>query len=311
MPRLGWHGAVGPQESACITRDWDCSPIFRANGAPPSQPGHRPNMALQGQRPGAIPAWGIAPGNGFQTIFSANGAAHHSGGVDVRTCGMMDRAVGPWWLLRIVSWGDAQAGMAWGRWPARIRPHHARFGLFAHLPRQRRTAIPARGIAPTWLFRGNAPASFQPGHRPAWLLRGKAPASSQPGASPQEMDSKRYSAPTARPIIRAAWYGVDVRTCGMMDRAVGPWWLLRMVSWGDAPGWDGIGPLARKNPPASRAIWIVRPSSAPTAHRHPSPGIAKTLPSIIQNPKFALRAPSSSAPPRLRVSLSASLPFDF
>jgi hypothetical protein len=90
------------------------------------------------------------------------------------------------------------------------------------------------------------------------------------------MDSKRYSAPTARPIIRAAWYGVDVRTCGMMDRAVGPWWLLRMVSWGDAPSWDGMGPLARKNPPASRAIWIVRPSSAPTAHRHPSPGIAQT-----------------------------------
>jgi hypothetical protein len=26
----------------------------------------------------------------------------------------------------------------------------------------------------------------------------------------------------------------------MMDRAVGPWWLLRMVSWGDAPGWDEI-----------------------------------------------------------------------
>jgi len=62
----------------------------------------------------------------------------------------------------------------------------------------------------------------------------------------------------------------------MMDRAVGPWWLLRMVSWGDAPSWDGMGPLARKNPPASRAIWIVRPSSAPTAHRHPSPGIAQT-----------------------------------
>jgi hypothetical protein len=38
----------------------------------------------------------------------------------------------------------------------------------------------------------------------------------------------------------------------MMDRAVGPWWLLRMVSWGDAPGWDGMGPLARKNPPASK-----------------------------------------------------------
>jgi hypothetical protein len=50
-PRLGWHRAVGPQESACITRDLDCSPIFRAKGAPPSQPGHRPNMALQGQRP--------------------------------------------------------------------------------------------------------------------------------------------------------------------------------------------------------------------------------------------------------------------
>src|ERR1035437_7654612 len=64
------------------------------------------------------------------------------------------------------------------------------------------------------------------------------------------MDSKRYSAPTARPIRNAA----DVPSCGMMDRAVGPWWLLRMVSWGDAPGWDGIGPLARKNPPASLAF---------------------------------------------------------
>ena len=68
------------------------------------------------------------------------------------------------------------------------------------------------------------------GQRPAWLFRGNAPASSQPGASPQEMDSKRYSAPTARPIRNAA----DVPACGMMDRAVGPWWLLRMVSWGDA-----------------------------------------------------------------------------
>jgi hypothetical protein len=38
-------------------------------------------MALEGQRPGVIPAWGIAPGNGFKTIFSANGAAYHSGGV--------------------------------------------------------------------------------------------------------------------------------------------------------------------------------------------------------------------------------------
>src|ERR1035437_7952760 len=44
----------------------------------------------------------------------------------------------------MVSWAMPQAGMAWGRWPARIRPHHARFGLFSHLPRQRRTAIPAR-----------------------------------------------------------------------------------------------------------------------------------------------------------------------
>jgi hypothetical protein len=65
-PRLGWHRAVGPQESARITRDLDCSPIFRANGAPPSQPGHRPNMALQGQRPpssqpGASP-WHVSSG---------------------------------------------------------------------------------------------------------------------------------------------------------------------------------------------------------------------------------------------------------
>src|ERR1035437_2673533 len=180
-----------------------------------------------------------------------------------------------------------------------------------HLPRKS-SADYGHGASPGMALEGQRPGVIPArGIALAWLLRGNAPASSQPGASPQEMDSKRYSAPTARPIIRAAWYGVDVRTCGMMDRAVGPWWLLRMVSWGDAPGWDGIGPLARKNPPASRAIWIVRPSSAPTAHRHPSPGIAKTLPSIIQNPKFALRAPSSSAPPRLRVSLSASLPFDF
>jgi hypothetical protein len=49
----------------------------------------------------------------------------------------------------MVSWGDAPgwdgmgplARKTWSRWPARIRPHHARFGLFAHLPRQRRTAI--------------------------------------------------------------------------------------------------------------------------------------------------------------------------
>src|ERR1035437_1912372 len=47
-PRLGWHGAVGPQESARITRDLDCSPIFRANGAPPSQPGQGPTWLLWG-----------------------------------------------------------------------------------------------------------------------------------------------------------------------------------------------------------------------------------------------------------------------
>jgi hypothetical protein len=137
------------------------------------------------------------------------------------------------------------------------------------------------GKAPAWLFRAKPRRHPCPGKAPACLLRGNAPVSSQPGASPQEMDSKRYSAPTARPISNAA----DVPACGMMDRADGPWWLLRMVSWGDAPGWDGIGPLARKtsghwparhrpvgpqdigqlarkNPPASRAIWIVRPSSA-------------------------------------------------
>ena len=38
---------------------------------------------LQGQRPGLIPAWGIAPGHGFETISSANGAAYHPGEVNV------------------------------------------------------------------------------------------------------------------------------------------------------------------------------------------------------------------------------------
>ena len=36
-------------------------------------------MALQRQSPNPIPAWGIAPGNESKMIFSANGAAHHSG----------------------------------------------------------------------------------------------------------------------------------------------------------------------------------------------------------------------------------------
>jgi hypothetical protein len=66
-----------------------------------------------------------------------------------------------------------------------------------------------------------------------------------------------FQAPTGRHPARDVigcrpFNAADVPACGMMDRAVGPWWLLRMVSWGDAPGWDGMGPLARKNPPASK-----------------------------------------------------------
>src|ERR1035437_9719535 len=104
MPRLGWHRAVGPQESAWITHDLDCSPIFRANGAPPSQPGHRPNMALQGQRPGVILPW-ASPQEMDSKRYLAPTARPIRNAADVPACGMMDRAVGPWWLLGMVFWG--------------------------------------------------------------------------------------------------------------------------------------------------------------------------------------------------------------
>jgi hypothetical protein len=63
------------------------APAVSTNGAPPYQPGatrhgssgatprrhpsleHCPGMALEGQRPGVIPDWGIAPGNGSKAIF--------------------------------------------------------------------------------------------------------------------------------------------------------------------------------------------------------------------------------------------------
>jgi hypothetical protein len=56
-------------------------------------------MVLEGQRSAFIPAWGIAPGNGFQMRFSANGETHHPAG------NMMERVFSPWGVLKNHSLG--------------------------------------------------------------------------------------------------------------------------------------------------------------------------------------------------------------
>ena len=74
----------------------------------------------EGQRPGIIPAWGNAPGNGQQMFPSANGAADRattSAGVwwcDARH--KMGRAFSPGLVLRVFSQGVALGWYRARRW---------------------------------------------------------------------------------------------------------------------------------------------------------------------------------------------------
>src|ERR1035437_9934825 len=76
------------------------SRVMRADSCGPTAP------CLAGQRPYAIPAWGIAPGNHPQKPPRANGPIHHTAR---RTSAafLMGRAVGAEYRFESISRGDA------------------------------------------------------------------------------------------------------------------------------------------------------------------------------------------------------------